>query len=90
MRPALGGTFSPLRAVPETCVRHSETLAVAGSSRRPPQTVDGVVFLFSSTSCHKTPDKVNHAVLAVGYREQNGKPYWIVKNSWGPYWGMNG
>nr|XP_035924577.1 pro-cathepsin H isoform X3 [Halichoerus grypus] len=46
--------------------------------------------VYSSTSCHKTPDKVNHAVLAVGYGEQNGIPYWIVKNSWGPQWGMNG
>ncbi|KAL4658732.1 pro-cathepsin H [Arapaima gigas] len=48
---------------------------------------DGV---YSSTQCHNTTDMVNHAVLAVGYAEENGIPYWIVKNSWGPYWGQDG
>ncbi|KAK2842255.1 hypothetical protein Q5P01_012455 [Channa striata] len=46
--------------------------------------------VYTSTKCHNTTDKVNHAVLAVGYGKDNGIPYWIVKNSWGPMWGMNG
>ncbi|XP_056134676.1 pro-cathepsin H-like isoform X1 [Lampris incognitus] len=47
--------------------------------------------VYTSGQCKNTTETVNHAVLAVGYGvEGNGIPYWIVKNSWGTDWGMDG
>ena len=44
-----------------------------------------------SNICLKDPMHVNHAVLAVGYNvTEQGEKYWIVKNSWGTKFGMNG
>lgn len=36
--------------------------------------------------CTLADNKINHAVLLVGYTSS----YWIIKNSWGTKWGLNG
>ncbi|XP_017077360.1 cathepsin L-like [Drosophila eugracilis] len=45
--------------------------------------------VYEEPACNATA--LNHAVLVVGFgTTKNGKEYWLVKNSWGKKWGING
>ncbi|XP_056418030.1 cathepsin O isoform X2 [Hyla sarda] len=39
---------------------------------------------------HCSSGHSNHAVLVVGFDKSGDIPYWIVKNSWGTSWGVDG
>jgi C1A family cysteine protease len=54
----------------------------------PLQYYTGGIADYSHAACD--PNGTNHAVTLVGYGTQNGKDFWIVKNSWGADWGEKG
>ncbi|CAF4844417.1 unnamed protein product [Rotaria socialis] len=47
----------------------------------------GTSDIIDIASCPKT---IDHAIAIVGYGTENGQDYWLVRNSWGADWGLNG
>ncbi|KAG2424481.1 hypothetical protein HXX76_014533 [Chlamydomonas incerta] len=47
--------------------------------------------VYHNEECGEDPDSMDHVVLLVGYgTTAEGVDYWLIKNSWSKYWGMDG
>jgi len=46
--------------------------------------------IFDHQPCNDTEELLTHAITAVGYGEQDGVGFWIVRNQWNANWGEQG
>jgi C1A family cysteine protease len=73
------------RALAEAIAQYGTlTMSISGENRDFQMYRGGI---YDNPSCSKN---VDHLISVVGYGSENGKDFWIVKNSWGATWGENG
>jgi hypothetical protein len=57
------------------------------------QAYSGGIYSDSNTTCYSSPcyyTPTNHAIALVGWDDNGGDGYWILRNSWGEGWGEDG
>ena len=65
---------------------HPQSVAIDASTLH--HYTGGIVHNTPYSQCSNV--NLNHAVFVVGYDSEDGKDYYIVKNSWGKNWGEDG
>ena len=46
--------------------------------------------VFSTDETSQCSGSTNHQIILVGWDDNGGNGYWILRNSWGPSWGIGG
>jgi len=88
-------TFSAYQNLPQnegaiaSAVAHVGTIAVAINASPDFMNYHSGIW---SGSCSSNPNDIDHAVAVIGYGwdQPSGKAFYIVKNSWGTTWGVDG
>jgi cathepsin L len=89
----VGATLSSFKDVPtrsesslQEFVYEAPTSVAIDASHSSFQFYSGGVYYEPNCS----PTRLDHGVLAIGWGVYSGQDYWLVKNSWGADWGLNG